>query len=118
MLKKKQELSGKETITDIILRESREEGEAIIHPWINKAIEKAQQKVEARNYDIRKNLVKFDDVMNDQRRVVYDQRREIMDSDDVHETIADMRADVAEHILETRIPPKSYPEQWDIEGLA
>ncbi|MCJ9430465.1 preprotein translocase subunit SecA [Kordiimonas marina] len=108
---------GPERMDSMLVRLGIEEGEAIIHPWINKAIEKAQQKVEARNYDIRKNLVKFDDVMNDQRRVIYEQRREIMDSDNVHETIADMRADVAAHIIETRIPPKSYPEQWDIEGL-
>ncbi|TNE67532.1 MAG: preprotein translocase subunit SecA [Alphaproteobacteria bacterium] len=109
---------GPERMDAMLVRLGIQEGEAIIHPWINKAIEKAQQKVEARNYDIRKNLVKFDDVMNDQRRVIYDQRREIMDSDDVTETIADMRADVVQHLVESRIPPKSYPEQWDLEGLA
>lgn len=108
---------GPERMDSMLVRLGIEEGEAIIHPWINKAIEKAQGKVEARNYDIRKNLVKFDDVMNDQRRVVYDQRREIMDADEVSETIADMRADVVCHIVENRIPPKSYPEQWDLDGL-
>ncbi|WP_262693070.1 preprotein translocase subunit SecA [Kordiimonas aquimaris] len=108
---------GPERMDAMLVRLGIEEGEAIIHPWINKAIEKAQQKVEARNYDIRKNLVKYDDVMNDQRRVIYDQRREIMDSDDVSETIKDMRDDVVQHIVESRIPPKSYPEQWDLEGL-
>lgn len=108
---------GPERMDAMLVRLGIEEGEAIIHPWINKAIEKAQQKVEARNYDIRKNLVKYDDVMNDQRRVIYDQRREIMDADDVSETIKDMRDDVVQHIVESRIPPKSYPEQWDLDGL-
>jgi len=108
---------GPERMDSMLVRLGIEEGEAIIHPWINKAIEKAQGKVEARNYDIRKNLVKFDDVMNDQRRVVYEQRREIMDAEEVTETIADMRADVVCHLVENRIPPKSYPEQWDMPGL-
>ncbi len=108
---------GPERMDSMLVRLGIEEGEAIIHPWINKAIEKAQQKVEARNYDIRKNLVKFDDVMNDQRRVIYDQRREIMDAEEVSETLADMRADVVYHLVESRIPPKSYPEQWDLTGL-
>jgi preprotein translocase subunit SecA len=108
---------GPERMDSMLVRLGIEEGEAIIHPWINKAIEKAQGKVEARNYDIRKNLVKFDDVMNDQRRVVYEQRREIMDAEEVGETLVDMRADVVCHLVETRIPPKSYPEQWDLDGL-
>ncbi|WP_420430063.1 preprotein translocase subunit SecA [Kordiimonas sp.] len=108
---------GPERMDSMLVRLGIEEGEAIIHPWINKAIEKAQQKVEARNYDIRKNLVKFDDVMNDQRRVIYEQRREIMDADDIQETIKDMRSDVVHHIVEKAIPAKSYPEQWDLDGL-
>lgn len=108
---------GPERMDSMLVRLGIEEGEAIIHPWINKAIEKAQQKVEARNYDIRKNLVKYDDVMNDQRRVIYDQRREIMDVEDASETVVHMREDVIQHIVESRIPPKSYPEQWDLEGL-
>ena len=108
---------GPERMDSMLVRLGIEEGEAIIHPWINKAIEKAQQKVEARNYDVRKNLVKFDDVMNDQRRVIYEQRRDIMDSDDVSETIKDMRSDVVHHRVETRIPPKSFAEQWDLTGL-
>ena len=108
---------GSERMDSMLVRLGIEEGEAIIHPWINKSIEKAQTKVEARNYDIRKNLVKFDDVMNDQRRVIYDQRREIMDADEVVETLKDMRANVVDHIVASRIPPKSYPEQWDIKGL-
>ncbi|NVJ97278.1 MAG: preprotein translocase subunit SecA [Alphaproteobacteria bacterium] len=109
---------GPERMDNMLVRLGIEEGEAIVHPWLNKAIEKAQQKVEARNYDIRKNLVKFDDVMNDQRTAIYEQRKEVMDADEISETIADMRADVVHNIVETRIPPKSYPEQWDIEGLA
>ncbi|GHF10581.1 protein translocase subunit SecA [Kordiimonas sediminis] len=109
---------GPERMDAMLVRLGIEEGEAIIHPWINKAIEKAQQKVETRNYDIRKNLVKYDDVMNDQRNVVYEQRREIMDADDVSETIKDMRTDVVYNLVDTRIPPKSYPEQWDMDGLA
>ena len=108
---------GPERMDSMLVRLGIEEGEAIIHPWINKAIEKAQQKVEARNYDIRKNLVKFDDVMNDQRQVIYEQRRDIMAAEEVSETIADMRADVVCHIVENRIPPKSYAEQWDLDGL-
>lgn len=108
---------GPERMDSMLVRLGIEEGEAIIHPWINKAIEKAQSKVEARNYDIRKNLVKFDDVMNDQRKVVYEQRRDVMDAEEVSETISDMRADVIHNIVETRIPPKSYQEQWDLDGL-
>ncbi len=108
---------GPERMDSMLVRLGIEEGEAIIHPWINKAIEKAQQKVEARNYDIRKNLVKYDDVMNDQRRVIYDQRREIMDAEIVSDTIKNMRDDVIQHIVEKHIPPKSYAEQWDIDGL-
>ena len=78
------------------------EGEAIIHPWVNKALDKAQQKVEARNYDIRKHLLKFDDVMNDQRKVVYEQRREIMNARDVAATIADMRHETIDDMLVAR----------------
>jgi preprotein translocase subunit SecA len=93
------------------------EGEAIIHPWVNKALEKAQQKVEARNYDIRKNLLKFDDVMNDQRKVVYEQRKEIMSARDVAATITDMRNETIEEIVTQAIPANSLVEQWDIAGL-
>ncbi|WP_308910629.1 preprotein translocase subunit SecA [Pseudokordiimonas caeni] len=108
---------GPERMDKMLVTLGIEEGEAIIHPWINKAIEKAQTKVEARNYDIRKNLVRFDDVMNDQRRVIYEQRRDIMDADDVAELVKGMRADVVHHLVETHIPPKSYPEQWNLAGL-
>ena len=93
------------------------EGEAIIHPWINKALEKAQKKVEARNFDIRKNLLKFDDVMNDQRKVIFEQRIELMEGTDLDETIADMRHEVVEELVGRHVPKKAYAEQWDIEGL-
>jgi preprotein translocase subunit SecA len=93
------------------------EGEAIIHPWINKALEKAQQKVEARNFDIRKNLLKFDNVMNDQRKVVYEQRREIMASKEVEHVVEDMRHEVISDMVRTAIPANSYAEQWDVKGL-
>ena len=93
------------------------EDEAIIHPWINKAIEKAQQKVEARNFDIRKNILKYDDVMNDQRKVVFEQRREFMAEESVRETIDEMRHAVLDDLVATSIPEGAYPEQWDVPGL-
>jgi preprotein translocase subunit SecA len=93
------------------------EGEAIIHPWVNKALAKAQQKVEARNYDIRKQLLKYDDVMNDQRKVVYEQRRDIMSARDVAATVADMRNDSIADAVARAIPENSLPEQWDLAGL-
>ncbi|MBN9022382.1 MAG: preprotein translocase subunit SecA [Rhizobiales bacterium] len=93
------------------------EDEAIIHPWINRALEKAQQKVEARNFDIRKNLLKFDDVMNDQRRVIFEQRIDLMGQDEVAETVADMRHEVIADLVSKHIPEKAYPEQWDAAGL-
>ena len=94
------------------------DGEAIIHPWINKALEKAQKKVEARNFDTRKNLLKYDDVMNNQRREVYAQRREFMRADSVVDVIAEMRADTIAEIVERRIPEKAYAEQWESAELA
>jgi preprotein translocase subunit SecA len=93
------------------------EGEAIVHPWINKAVERAQKKVEARNFDIRKNLLKYDDVTNDQRKVIFEQRIEMMDSEDVSETIEDMRNEVIEVIVAKHIPERAYAEQWDAPGL-
>jgi len=101
----------------ILRRLGLEEGEAIVHPWINKALEKAQQKVEARNYDIRKNLLRFDDVMNDQRKVIYEQRIELMETDDVSETVVDMRRETVDVIVSRHIPANAYPEQWDSEGM-
>lgn len=93
------------------------DGEAIMHPMINKALEKAQKKVEARNFDIRKNLLKFDDVMNDQRKVVFDQRKDLMKGEDLSETVEDMRHEVIEDIVAKHIPEKAYPEQWDTINL-
>jgi preprotein translocase subunit SecA len=92
-------------------------GEAIIHPWINKALEKAQKKVEARNFDTRKNLLKYDDVMNNQRREVYAQRRSFMMADDVSETITQMRHETIGAMVDKAIPENAYPEQWDLEAL-
>jgi len=94
-----------------------EEGEAIIHPWINKALEKAQKKVEERNFEIRKNLLKFDDVMNDQRKVIYEQRKELMAAESVQETVDDMRLEVIDELVAKHIPAKTYAEQWDGTGL-
>ncbi len=94
-----------------------QEGEAIVHPWVNKALERAQGKVEARNFDIRKNVLKYDDVMNEQRKRVFEQRREIMESDDLSEEVQDMRHDVVDDLVAEHIPPKAYPDQWDMSGL-
>jgi len=93
------------------------EGEAIEHPWVNKAIENAQRKVEGRNFDIRKQLLEYDDVANDQRKVVYEQRNELMDSEDVSDTIAALREEVLNEVIDAYIPPQSIEEQWDIPGL-
>lgn len=93
------------------------EGEAIIHPWLNRALEKAQKKVEARNFDMRKNTLKYDDVMNDQRREVYAQRREYMGAEDVSSVIQELRMTVIDDIVQTHIPQNSFVEAWDIEGL-
>ncbi|SEH34224.1 preprotein translocase subunit SecA [Magnetospirillum fulvum] len=92
-------------------------GEAIVHPWINKALEKAQQKVEARNFDVRKNLLKFDDVMNDQRKVIYEQRKELMAADSVAEEIESFRADVISEMVSRCIPERAYADQWDVAAL-
>lgn len=93
------------------------EGEAISHPWLNKAVEQAQKRVETRNYDIRKNLLKYDDVVNDQRKAVFEQRQEFMDSTDLSELVNEFRADVVNDLVERHMPPKAYAEQWDIAGL-
>src|SRR5271166_5389219 len=108
---------GSERMDSMLQRLGLKEGEAIIHPWVNKALAKAQQKVEARNYDMRKQLLKFDDVMNDQRKVVYEQRREIMSARDVAETVTDMRAETIEEMVGRAIPENSLAEQWDVDGL-
>ena len=93
------------------------EGEAIAHPWVNKALEKAQQRVEARNFDIRKNLLKFDNVMNDQRKVVYEQRKDLMRTNDVSDEVVGMRHEVVEELVSKHIPENAYAEQWDAKGL-
>ncbi|MEH6787385.1 MAG: preprotein translocase subunit SecA [Paracoccus sp. (in: a-proteobacteria)] len=108
---------GSERLDKVLSSLGMKEGEAIIHPWVNKSLERAQAKVEGRNFDIRKQLLKFDDVMNDQRRAIFSQRREIMDSDEVGEIAADMRHQVIEDIVDEFLPPKSYADQWNTEGL-
>ncbi|AWK86186.1 preprotein translocase subunit SecA [Azospirillum thermophilum] len=108
---------GSERMDGMLQRLGLKEGEAIIHPWINKALEKAQQKVEAHHFEIRKNLLKFDNVMNDQRKVVYEQRREVMETDDIAEEIREMRHQIIANMVATAIPANSYSEQWDIDGL-
>ncbi|SMF78779.1 preprotein translocase subunit SecA [Allosphingosinicella indica] len=108
---------GPQTMFARMMNKNLEDGEAIISPWISKAIETAQKKVEARNYDIRKQLVEFDDVMNDQRKVIYEQRSDIMDSDTVGDVIEDMRAETVNNIVGEACPPETYPEQWDIDLL-
>jgi preprotein translocase subunit SecA len=109
---------GSERMGGMLQKLGLKPGEAIIHPWINRALEKAQKKVEARNFDTRKNVLKYDDVMNSQRREVYEQRREFMKAADVSETVADMRAEVIDAMVARRIPAKAFSEQWDAEGLA
>jgi preprotein translocase subunit SecA len=108
---------GSERMGGMLQRLGLKDGEAITHPWINKALEKAQMKVEARNFDTRKNVLKYDDVMNDQRREVYSQRREFMHAADVSETVAAMREDVVQTLVATHVPEKVFAEQWDLEGL-
>ena len=108
---------GSERLETMLGKLGLEKGEAIIHPWINKAVEKAQSKVEAHNFEIRKQLLKFDDVMNDQRKVIFDQRKEIMKSNDISEMIRDMRHQVIETIVYNSIPEQSYHDEWDIKTL-
>jgi len=108
---------GSERMDAMLRRLGLKEDEAIVHPWINKALEKAQQKVEARNFDIRKNILKFDNVMNDQRKVIFEDRRKMMAQESLEPTIADMRAGVIDDIVSKHIPADAYPEAWDIAGL-
>jgi preprotein translocase subunit SecA len=108
---------GTDKLDGMLQRLGLKENEAIIHPWINKALEKAQQKVEARNFDIRKNILKFDNVMNDQRKVIFDQRVEWMEDQAVGEVVADMRHTVIDDLVAKHIPENAYPEQWDSVGL-
>ena len=108
---------GSDRLENMLGKLGLEKGEAIVHPWINKAVEKAQGKVEAHNFEIRKQLLKFDDVMNDQRKVIFDQRKEIMRSDDISEMVLDMRYEVIEAIVFKSIPNQSYHDQWDGDSL-
>ena len=109
---------GSDRMGGMLQRLGLKEGEAIVHPWINKALEKAQKKVEARNFDTRKNVLKYDDVMNAQRKEVYAQRKEFMKATDVSETVADMRAEIIEAMVLRRVPEKAFAEQWELKELA
>ncbi|WP_376876182.1 preprotein translocase subunit SecA [Albirhodobacter sp. R86504] len=108
---------GSERLEKVLGSLGMKEGEAIIHPWVNKSLERAQAKVEGRNFDIRKQLLKFDDVMNDQRKAIFGQRREIMETTEVEEITADMREQVIEDIVDQYLPPKTYADQWNTQGL-
>ncbi|MGN7294803.1 preprotein translocase subunit SecA [Rhizobium sp. SAFR-030] len=108
---------GSDRMEGMLQKLGLKEGEAIVHPWINKALERAQKKVEARNFDIRKNLLKYDDVTNDQRKVIFEQRIELMDATDLTETVEDMRHEVIEMLVTKHIPERAYAEQWDAAGL-
>ena len=109
---------GSEKLDAVLGKLGMDEGEAIIHPWVNKSLERAQAKVEGQNFDVRKQLLKFDDVMNDQRKAIFEQRLEIMKSSDLSNTVKDMRDEVIEDLVDEAIPAKSYPDQWNIQGLA
>ena len=108
---------GSERLDKVLSTLGMKEGEAIVHPWVNKSLEKAQAKVEGRNFDIRKQLLKFDDVMNDQRKAIFGQRLEIMQSPDLGEIVQDMRYQVIDDLVDAYMPPKSYADQWDADGL-
>src|SRR5882757_8753774 len=108
---------GSDKLDGMLTKLGLKENEAIIHPWINKALEKAQQKVEARNFDIRKNLLKYDNVQNDQRKVIFDQRVDLMKDESVAETVADMRRAFVEDVVTKHVPEHAYAEQWDVAGL-
>ncbi len=108
---------GSDKLDGMLTKLGLKEGEAIIHPWINKALEKAQQKVEARNFDLRKNILKYDDVANDQRKVIFDQRVDLMKDEQVAETVNDMRHALIDEMVSKHIPENAYPEQWDVAGL-
>ncbi len=108
---------GSDRLDKVLKTLGLKEGEAIVHPWVNKSLERAQAKVEGRNFDMRKNVLKFDDVMNEQRKVIFSQRRDIMAAEDLSEIASDMREQVIDDLVETYMPPKSYADQWDTEGL-
>jgi preprotein translocase subunit SecA len=108
---------GSDRMDGVLRKLGMQEGEAIIHPWMNRSLEMAQRKLEARNFDIRKQILKYDDVMNDQRKVIFDQRIDIMAEDDVSGTVADMRREVIGELVTRHIPPNAYAEQWNVQGL-
>ena len=108
---------GSERLDKVLSTLGMKEGEAIVHPWVNKSLEKAQAKVEGRNFDIRKQLLKYDDVMNDQRKAIFGQRLEIMQAEDLSEIVKDMRYQVIEDLVDENLPPKAYVDQWDVDGL-
>ncbi len=108
---------GSDRMDGMLQKLGLKEGESIVHPWINKALERAQKKVEGRNFDVRKNLLKYDDVLNDQRKVIFEQRLELMDSTDLTETVADMRHEVIDQLVRKHIPENAYAERWDAKGL-
>lgn len=109
---------GSDRMESMLVKLGLQEDEAIVHPWINKALEKAQQKVEARNFEMRKNILKYDNVMNDQRKVVFEQRREMMGKDSLEDMITDMREGVVDDLIARYIPRDSYPEAWDVQDFA
>ena len=109
---------GSERLDGILSKLGMKEGESIVHPWVNKSLEKAQAKVEGRNFDIRKQLLKYDDVMNDQRKAIFGQRMEILEADHVAEIAADMRHQLIEDLVDLNMPPKTYPDQWEADALA
>ena len=108
---------GSDRLDKVLSGLGMKEGEAIVHPWVNKSLERAQAKVEGRNFDIRKQLLKFDDVMNDQRKVIFAQRREIMEAQDLSEIVTDMRHEVIDDLVDLYAPPKAYADQWDVQSL-
>ena len=108
---------GSERLDSVLSKLGMKEGEAIIHPWVNKSLERAQAKVEGRNFDIRKQLLKFDDVMNDQRKAIFGQRMEVMQAPDIEEIVQDMRHQVAEDLTTNYMPPKAYAAKWDVAGM-
>ena len=108
---------GSERLEKVLTSLGLKEGEAIIHPWVNKSLERAQAKVEGRNFDIRKQLLKFDDVMNEQRKVIFGQRRDIMESQDLEEITEDMRHQMIDDLIEQYMPRNTYADQWDTQGF-
>ena len=108
---------GSEKLDTVLQKLGLKKGEAIIHTWVNRALQKAQEKVEGRNFEIRKSLLRFDDVMNDQRKAIYEQRKELMQVDDISETIINMRNEIIDDLVTINVPEKAYAEQWSLESL-